>query len=83
MILDVGHGGIPALVNGLQLVIEHFGTDLDEQMCTPFRPAHLLLFDKPFADNVIDSRFHERRDSAPPSLAHLDRWRGWRSLGYA
>jgi hypothetical protein len=42
-----------------QLLIEHPGPDLKETMCAAGRPPHLLLFDEPFADYLIDSGLNE------------------------
>jgi hypothetical protein len=52
---------MPTFECSSQLLIEHSSPDLQETMCAVRRPPHLLLFDEPFADYLVDSGLNEPR----------------------
>ena len=63
MVLPVGgvvEVGVPALVVVGEGVVEYPGADLEQQMRAAVTPAHLLLLDHAFADDLVDRGFHER-----------------------
>ena len=55
----VGEAGVPAAEVVGEVVIEHPGTDLEEQVRTTWAPAHLLFFDHAFADDLVDRGLDE------------------------
>src|SRR5438552_1793233 len=50
---------VPAAERLAQLLVEHPGPDLKEQVGAPRRPAHLLLLQHPLAHHLVDGRLHE------------------------
>jgi hypothetical protein len=41
--------------------VPHLGSDLQEEVGTSLAPSHLLFFDEPFAQHLVDGRFHKCR----------------------
>lgn len=56
-----GHAGIPASHGRSPFIVEDAGTNLQEMMTATLGPAHLLLFHKPPAHDLIDGRLRESR----------------------
>ena len=52
---------IPTLECVPEVVVQDLRTDLQQQVCAPLGPTHLLFLDHPLADHLIHRRFHERR----------------------
>jgi hypothetical protein len=47
-------GGVPAVEVAGELVEEHAGTDLQQEVGAAWCPAHLLLLDHAFGDDLVD-----------------------------
>ena len=61
---------IPAAEGSREVVAEHSRADLEQQVCPPRRPAHLLPLDHALAHDLIDRRFDEgARDRLPVAMA--------------
>jgi hypothetical protein len=56
----VGESGVPASVVVGEGVVEDSGADLEQQVGPAGAPAHLLLFDHAFADDLVDGGLDER-----------------------
>ena len=57
---------MPALEFATQLLTEHAGCHLKQQLCTGHRSLHLLLLDDgPLADDLLDDRFIKARRDGP------------------
>ena len=55
------HAGIPADHRRSPFIVEYSGTNLQEMMTAALGPAHLLLFHKPPAHDLIDGRLRKSR----------------------
>jgi hypothetical protein len=65
---------IPLPERSFQFIIGDLGARLEQEMSSPQRPLHLLLFREPPADNLVNRRFDERIAypfSLPPSIAEV------------
>jgi hypothetical protein len=54
--------------------MENLGSCLEQEMCSPERPLHLLFLDEPSAHYLVDRRFNECRAnpfSLSPSFAEV------------
>ena len=61
---------VPATEDGIQIVVEHASSSLQEEMCPFGRPLHVRSLDKAFADDLINGRLHKRRaDRVPLTIA--------------
>src|SRR6267142_3110041 len=48
--------GIPALEHSAQFAVERLDACLQQQMCAPFAPLHLLFFAEAFAHDLVHGR---------------------------
>src|SRR5450759_4058353 len=55
----VGEAGVPAAELVGEVVGEHTGADLKEEVRASWRPAHLLLLHHPLADDLVDGGLGE------------------------
>ena len=53
----VGEPGVPAVEVAGEVVVEHSGADLKEQVGPAWGPAHLLLLDHAFGDDLVHDGF--------------------------
>ena len=60
------HVRIPLLEYGAQFAVEGLDAGLQQQMCSAFRPLHLLLLAEPFAHYLIHRRLDEPRGNRLP-----------------
>src|SRR5216683_3613676 len=52
-------GWVPAMEGVGEVVVQDAGADLEQQVSPSGCPAHLLLFDHPLADNLVDGGLDE------------------------
>ena len=53
--------GIPSLEHSAQFAVERLDACLQQQMCAPFAPLHLLFFAEAFAHDLVHGRLYKPR----------------------
>lgn len=67
----VGKAGVPAAEVVGEVVVEHAGADLKEQVRAARRPPHLLVLHHPFADDLVDGGLGEGTGDGLPGPVTL------------